>query len=132
MMSTWYEVGHTAECYFSPALAGICEGLRLPENIAGVTFLAMGNGAPDVFASLTSFSSGSDVLIGFGALVGASMFIASVVVGSLVVVKECSVNPRNFIRDVLFHIAGVLFLLYVVIVGEVTMLLSVCAVLFIL
>jgi sodium/potassium/calcium exchanger 6 len=118
-------LGNTAESYFSPALAGICEGLNLPENIAGVTFLAMGNGAPDVFASLTSFSGGGDVLIGLGALLGASMFISSVVVGSLVVVKECTVNPRNFIRDVLFHILGVVCLGFVALIGKVTLLLSI-------
>lgn len=118
-------LGNTAESYFSPALAAICEGLNLPENIAGVTFLAMGNGAPDVFASLTSFSGGGDVLIGLGALLGASMFISSVVVGSLVVVKPCTVNPRNFVRDVLFHILGVVCLGFVVIYGQVTMLIAV-------
>ena len=118
-------LGNTAESYFSPALAAICEGLNLPENIAGVTFLAMGNGAPDVFASLTSFSGGGDVLIGLGALLGASMFISSAVVGSLVVVKPCTVNPRNFIRDVLFHILGVVCLGFVVIHGQVTLVISV-------
>ena len=99
--------------------------LNLPYNIAGVTFLAMGNGAPDVFASITSFSGGSDVLIGLGGLLGASMFISSVAVGALIVLAPCSINPRNFVRDVLFHIVGVISLVFVAIMGQVTLLMAV-------
>ena len=87
----------------------------------------MGNGAPDVFATLTSFSGGNDVLIGLGALLGASMFISNIVVGSLVVVNPCTVNPRNFVRDILFHILGVVCLGLVAIFGKVTLSLSVCS-----
>ena len=43
-----YLLGDTAESYFSPTLGYICEKLKLPYNIAGVTFLAFGNGSPDV------------------------------------------------------------------------------------
>ena len=41
-------IGNTAAVYFSPTLGYICEKLKLPYNIAGVTFLAFGNGSPDV------------------------------------------------------------------------------------
>ena len=95
--------------------------LNLPYNIAGVTFLAMGNGAPDVFSSVTSFGGGSDVLIGLGGLLGASMFISTVAVGSLIVASPCAVNPRNFVRDVAFHIIGVVSLAIVGMIGEVTL-----------
>lgn len=121
-----YLLGNTAGTYFSPALGSICERLNLPYNIAGVTFLAMGNGAPDVFASITSFSGGSDVLIGLGGLLGASMFISSVAVGALIVLAPCSINPRNFVRDVLFHIVGVISLVFVAIMGQVTLLMAIC------
>ena len=36
----------TADSYFVPALNWIAKALDLDENIAGVTFVALGNGAP--------------------------------------------------------------------------------------
>ena len=39
-------LGSTASNYLSPTLTKICENLNLSYNFAGVTFLALGNGAP--------------------------------------------------------------------------------------
>ena len=62
-------LGSTASTYLSPTLTKICENLNLSYNFAGVTFLALGNGAPDVFSSLSSFvTSESTTSIGINAL----------------------------------------------------------------
>ena len=42
----------TADEYFVPCLNWIAKALHLDENIAGVTFVALGNGAPDIFGAL--------------------------------------------------------------------------------
>eukprot|EP01035_Chromulina_nebulosa_P016813 gene16813-22297_t len=104
------ELGSTASNYFSPTLANICHRLKLRYDIAGVTLLAFGNGAPDVFSSISSFSgqSGTDstreaMLVGIGALLGGSVFVTTVVVGSIAIICPCDVSPRYFIRDVCFH-----------------------------
>jgi sodium/potassium/calcium exchanger 6 len=39
------------EYFFVPSLASIADILKLSPAIAGVTLLALGNGAPDVFTS---------------------------------------------------------------------------------
>ena len=73
-------MGNTAKMYFSPTLGSICERLKLSYDVAGVTFLAMGNGAPDLFGAVSSFTGKEDTLIGLGALLGGSVFVSSVVV----------------------------------------------------
>lgn len=49
-------LAQTASNYFSPTLSTICDKLQLPYDIAGVTLLALGNGAPDFFSLIASFS----------------------------------------------------------------------------
>jgi len=73
-------VGMTADDYFCPSLAVISKTLRISQNVAGVTFLAYGNGAPDIFSALAALSdskSGGGQL-GIQALFGRN-FISSFV-----------------------------------------------------
>ena len=51
-----YNLGSTADEYLSPALESLSERFNISESLAGVTLLAFGNGAPDVFASIASAS----------------------------------------------------------------------------
>lgn len=100
-------LAQSASNYFSPTLSKICEKLHLALDIAGVTFLAFGNGAPDFFSLIASFSGGADVLVGVGALLGGSMFVCTVVVGSIAILCPCDVSSRLFLRDISFHIISV-------------------------
>ena len=75
--------------------------LKLTYDVAGVTFLALGNGAPDVFSSIAAFSSDepSVVLIGVCELLGASVFVTTVVVGAVATLHPASVRPQVHIID---------------------------------
>jgi len=53
-------LGSTANEYLSPALETMTVTFRIPESLAGVTLLAFGNGAPDVFAAIASAASSDD------------------------------------------------------------------------
>jgi solute carrier family 24 (sodium/potassium/calcium exchanger), member 6 len=57
MYICFWALGSTADAYLSPILASISKHLRLSQSLAGVTLLAFGNGAPDVFASISAASS---------------------------------------------------------------------------
>ncbi|KAG0023814.1 hypothetical protein BGZ81_007921 [Podila clonocystis] len=86
----------------------------------GVTFLAFGNGSPDVFSTFSAMGAGSASLA-IGELVGAASFITSVVVGSMAIIKPFKVSKAPFLRDVIFFAGCVLFTLYTVIDGKITM-----------
>lgn len=52
-----YNLASTADEYLSPALEHIVVRFGISESLAGVTFLAFGNGAPDVFSSMSTAQS---------------------------------------------------------------------------
>ncbi|KAG0211906.1 hypothetical protein BGX28_007188 [Mortierella sp. GBA30] len=87
--------------------------------LTGVTFLAFGNGSPDVFSTFSAMGAGSASLA-IGELVGAASFITSVVVGSMAIIKPFKVSRAPFLRDVIFFAGCVLFTLYTVVDGKIT------------
>ncbi|KAI9987793.1 hypothetical protein PInf_023837 [Phytophthora infestans] len=107
----FYFLGSTADGYFSPTLASLSDRLRVPHDVAGVTFLAFGNGAPDVFSAIAAYSSGVGET-GVNELLGGAMFISTVVVGGVAVASAVKVQRWAFLRDVGALIASlILFLL---------------------
>lgn len=57
MVLFMYNLASTADHYLSPALEYMTVMFKLSESVAGVTLLAFGNGAPDVFSSISAASS---------------------------------------------------------------------------
>ena len=94
-------IGIAASDFFIPNLATIADAFGLDDNIAGVTFLAFGNGSPDLFSTLSAMRAGSGSLA-IGELIGAGSFIVSFVAGSMCIIKSFHVNPVPFLRDVGF------------------------------
>jgi len=125
-----YNLGSTADSYLSPALEAISEKLSCSESLAGVTLLALGNGAPDVFAAYSAGSGGDggDITFTVSALMGSAFFITSVVMylsvnGAEVVgdTKKIRVTKRFFLRDLLFFMITTIYLLVVIIfIGNIT------------
>jgi solute carrier family 24 (sodium/potassium/calcium exchanger), member 6 len=114
-------LGSTADGYLSPALEKLASTLGFSESLAGVTLLALGNGAPDVISSLSAASSSSGgMFLAVGSLVGAGIFVSGVV--SAVVMlsspKPIHVSGKAFIRDILFYIISLSVLVIASIVGE--------------
>ena len=105
-------LGISASDFFCPNLATLAQLLGLDENMAGVTFLAFGNGSPDVFATFSAMKANSGGLA-IGELLGAATFVVSCVVGSLCIIKPFKVMPYRFFRDVGFFTAAVSVLLMV-------------------
>lgn len=80
----------------------------MSESMAGVTFLAFGNGSPDVFSTFAAMGSHSGSLA-VGELIGAAGFITAVVAGSMALVREFKVGKKTFVRDIGFFIVAASF-----------------------
>lgn len=104
-------LGLTADDYLCPSLTVISRTLGISQNIAGVTFLAFGNGAPDIFSSLAGFTQNRDqsgVQLVIQALFGAGIFVTTVVVGVISFISnDLTLTNRPFTRDVLFYLGAV-------------------------
>ncbi|KAI0193077.1 Sodium/calcium exchanger protein-domain-containing protein [Xylaria flabelliformis] len=101
-------IGIAASDFFSVNLSTISTFLGLSESLAGVTFLAFGNGSPDVFSTFAAMSSNSGSMA-VGELIGAAAFITTVVAGSMALVREFRVARKTFVRDICFFIVAVGF-----------------------
>ncbi|RDW78359.1 hypothetical protein BP5796_06211 [Coleophoma crateriformis] len=101
-------IGIAASDFFCINLSTIASILGMSESMAGVTFLAFGNGSPDVFSTFAAMSSHSGSLA-IGELIGAAGFITAVVAGSMALVREFKVGKKTFVRDVGFFIVAASF-----------------------
>lgn len=110
-----------ASNFFCPSLIVIAKVLRMSDNIAGITLLAFGNGAPDVFsaiAAVRNMKHGDTGLI-FGALIGAGVFLTTIVVGSIAVAMPFKSMERPFLRDIIFYMVTTYFTFYICYNGSV-------------
>ncbi|OMJ71362.1 hypothetical protein SteCoe_30448 [Stentor coeruleus] len=107
-----YLLGSTADLYFSPALASLSDTLKLSPTVAGVTLLAFGNGAPDVFSSILAAKK-LKVSLSIGALFGGAIFVSTVVLGRVSLVGSCQMEIKKTLRDCcLLFITALLIMLY--------------------
>lgn len=103
-------IGIAASDFFTPNLQTIATVLNMPENLTGVTFLALGNGSPDLSSTIMSMRSNSAALA-VGELIGAACFITAIVAGSIAMITEFKVDKQSFVRDLVFFIVAVMFTL---------------------
>ncbi|KAJ5782805.1 hypothetical protein N7457_004579 [Penicillium paradoxum] len=101
-------IGIAASDFLCIDLSTLASILGLSESLTGVTFLAFGNGSPDVFSTFAAMRSNSGSLA-IGELIGAATFITSVVAGSMALVRPFKVARRSFVRDVGYFIVAVAF-----------------------
>lgn len=111
-------LGISASDFFTPNLATLATLLGLDENVAGVTFLAFGNGSPDVFSTFSAMRANSGSLA-IGELLGAASFIVSCVVGSMCIIRPFDVHRGPFLRDVGFFTIAVALLLLILSDGHI-------------
>ena len=111
-----WNLGSTADQYLSPALEAISDKLSCSESIAGVTLLALGNGAPDVFAAIAAGGDESGLNLQVSSLIGSSFFIITVVMGLVIYSangKKIKLSRNFMIRDLFFLFITCAYLLII-------------------
>lgn len=125
-----YTLASTADIYLSPSLETLTVKFGLSDSLAGVTLLAFGNGAPDVFSSISAASNadgngGADVNKSVSILLGGTFFITCVVFSlstnaaninedpNGTPIKRIKVTPRFFLRDIIFFMITCIYLLII-------------------
>ncbi|XP_013359048.1 PREDICTED: sodium/potassium/calcium exchanger 6, mitochondrial isoform X2 [Chinchilla lanigera] len=114
-------LGVTAAKFFCPNLSAIAATLKLSHNVAGVTFLAFGNGAPDIFSALVAFSDPRTASLAIGALFGAGVLVTTVVAGGIAILHPFVAASRPFLRDVAFYMTAVFLTFTALYLGRVTL-----------
>ncbi|KAK1410765.1 hypothetical protein QVD17_37304 [Tagetes erecta] len=115
----FYILVKTAQDQFSVIVTNLSNHLNLSPTVGAVTLLALGNGAPDVFASLAAVGGGN-ARTGFGAILSAGAFVSALVVGFVAIyAAPFAVKPGLFVRDVLFYLTAVVVMFCVYVSGEV-------------
>ena len=110
-------IGIAASDFLCINLSTLASILGMSESLTGVTFLAFGNGSPDVFSTFAAMRSNSGSLA-IGELIGAASFITSVVAGSMALIRPFTVARRSFVRDVGYFVVAVGFSMIVLADGR--------------
>ena len=117
-------LGTTADNFFCPALSSLSDMIGLSPRVAGVTLLALGNGAPDVFSIYASTKAG-EYGIAVGEVTGAANFVCTGVIGICCIIHvnngHDGLKARGmFLRDVFMLVVSTSYLLYMLMDAHVT------------
>jgi len=110
-----------ASARFTPAVSRLAARLRLSPSMAAVTLLALGNGAPDAFASAAALGGPRGMpRAGLAAILSAGAFVSAFVVGAVALIAApFAVPPASFARDVFFYLVAASGLFYVYLSAEI-------------
>ncbi|KAF7057968.1 hypothetical protein CFC21_065117 [Triticum aestivum] len=110
-----------AGAHFSPAVSRLASRLRLSPSMAAVTLLALGNGAPDAFASAAALrGEGGLPRAGLAAILSAGAFVSAFVVGAVsLIAAPFAVPPASFTRDVFLYLVAASALFYIYLSAEI-------------
>ncbi|MFA6027443.1 MAG: calcium/sodium antiporter [Patescibacteria group bacterium] len=97
--------------YFVESLELFARKLKMSEDIAGATLMALGGSAPEFLIVIISLLyPGNHANIGAGAIVGSAIFNILMVIGAAAVLHTAKLSWKPVVRDVTFYLIAILSL----------------------
>lgn len=113
LLGSFYLLAVICEDFFVSSLDEISKRLKLPSDVAGATFMAVGSSAPELFTSLFAvFRPGDHANLGAGTIVGSAIFNILVIIGASVYFKQAKLTWQPIIRDMIFYSISIVMLLF--------------------
>ena len=113
LLICFYFLSSTGNEYLANALGIISEKMKISQNLAGVTFLALGNQAPDVAVAFVAGEGSEDgIAISFSSLLGSGSIVISLVLSSVIILGNgVSTSKGNYIRDLCFYLGSLILII---------------------
>lgn len=104
---------------FTDGAAAIARKMNIPEIVIGLTIVAMGTSAPELFTSVVSALKGSTGLA-LGNIVGSNIFNSLLIVGAAAAVAPIPISQVTIVKDIPFTLVSSLLLTAVCLDGNLT------------
>ena len=126
LLLCFFMLSDTSNRYLSSALTILSDKLKMSQNLAGVTLLALGNGAPDVISGIVASEESGGIEFTVGSLLGAGVFITCIVFSSVVLFSDSvQLTKQLFIRDVFLYLIAIIILILFSLYGKINIYLAV-------
>lgn len=107
----FYLLAKICDEYFVQSLETITKRLKISNDVAGATFMAIGSSAPELFTSIIALTKVGIENVGTGTIVGSAIFNVLVIIGAAAIVREVVVQKKSVLRDLGFYILTLILLL---------------------
>jgi sodium/potassium/calcium exchanger 6 len=122
LLICFFLLSDTSNRYLSPALTILSDKLNMSQNLAGVTFLALGNGAPDVISGIVASEDSGGIEFTVGSLTAAGVFVTCIVFSSVVLLADkVQLTRQLFLRDVLLYLITIVILMLFSLNGKINL-----------
>jgi len=126
LLLCFFMLSDTSNRYLSPALTILSDKLKMSQNLAGVTLLALGNGAPDVISGIVASGESGGMEFTVGSLLAGGVFVTCIVFSSVVLFsKSVQLTKELFIRDVFLYLLAIIILMLFSVFGNVNVYLAI-------
>lgn len=120
-------LSQTAEEYLSPTVTFISKKIKMSQTLAGVTLLAIGNGANDIITAIVA-GKGNNVNFTVGSIFGAGLFVTTISLARVLrksPIKTVKPNKMMLLRDLLFFLFAIITVIIFGIIGYVNIYMAV-------
>ena len=113
LLACFVLLARVVDLFFISSLDKISRDLRLSNDAAGATLMAVGSSAPELFVALFAvLKPGDHQVIGIGSIVGSAIFNLLVIVGAAAWVRKAKLTWQPVVRDLFFYALAVGLLVY--------------------